>query len=75
MLIDRLRDMTLLTLVQVENFLIGAVCGLLIGPRNQDIKYSVREITQNLVKTYVTIWITMTVIDPLLQDALSHPLM
>lgn len=31
--IDRLRDMTLLTLVQVENFLSSAACGLLIGPK------------------------------------------
>ena len=33
--IDRLRDMTLLTLVQIENFLSSAACGLLIGPKKR----------------------------------------
>ena len=38
--IDRLRNVALLTLVHVENFLLDAACGLLI---NQEIRYSGRE--------------------------------
>ena len=50
--------MTLFTLVKadVENFLVDdAVCGLLIGPRNQGIRYSSKENQKKMVKTYVTI--------------------
>ena len=60
--------MTLFTLVQVENFIIGAACGLLIGPENQVVRYSGRDNTK-IGKTYVTIWITMTFVDRILQDA------
>ena len=46
MFIDRLSDLTLLILVHVENILFEAACGLLIGPRNEGIRYSGRKKTQ-----------------------------
>ena len=37
------RDVTLLSLVHVENIPFDATCGLLISPRNEGIRYSGRE--------------------------------
>ena len=43
---NRLSDVTLLSLVLVENILFDAACGLLISPRNEGIRYSGTEKTQ-----------------------------
>ena len=67
--IDRIRDATLLILVHLENTLVDAALRLLIGPRNQGIRYSSKENEKKLAKTYVTKRITMTVVNRILQDA------